>query len=101
MVFSGYIMVVTWFSDDQPSYNTMVDIDTNMVHHVSTLFATAAQADNLDEEEVAIVMETAEVIERGRKDKLPGLRNVPTKKVLEETAKVDKVLTKFKTHSIT
>ena len=46
----------------------MVDIDTNMVHHVSTLFATAAQADNLDEEEVAIVMETAEVIERGRKD---------------------------------
>ena len=68
MVFGGHIMVVTWFSDDQPSYNTMVDIDTNMVHHVSTLFATAAQADNLDEEEVAIVMETAEVMERGRKD---------------------------------
>ena len=31
-------MVVTWFSDGQPSYNTMVDIDTNMVNHVSTLF---------------------------------------------------------------
>ena len=59
------------------------------------------QADNLDEEEVAIVMEIAEVIERGRKDKLPALRNVPKKKLLEETAKVDKVLSKFKIHSIT
>ena len=46
-------------------------------------------------------MEIAEVIERGRKDKLPALRNVPKKKLLEETAKVDKVLRKFKTHNIT
>ena len=46
-------------------------------------------------------MEIAEVIERGRKDKLPALRNVPKKKLLQETAKVDKVLSKFKTHSIT
>ena len=59
------------------------------------------QADSLDEEEVAIVMEIAEVIERDRKDKLPALRNGPKKKLLEETAKVDKVLGKFKTHSIT
>ena len=59
------------------------------------------QADSLDEEEVAIVMEIVEVIERGRKDKLPALRNVPKKKLLEETPKVDKVLSKFKTHSIT
>ena len=59
------------------------------------------QADSLDEEVVAIVMEIAEVIEKGRKDKLPALRNVPKKKLLEETAKVDKVLSKFKTHSIT
>ena len=59
------------------------------------------QADSLDEEEVAIVMEIAEVIERGRKDKLPALRNVPKKKLLEETAKVDKVLSKFKIRSIT
>ena len=59
------------------------------------------QADSLDEEEVAILMEIAEVIERGRKGKLPALRNVPKKKLLEETAKVDKVLSKFKTHSIT
>ena len=45
-------------------------------------------------------MEIAEVIEMGRKDKLPALRNVPKKKLLERTAKVDKVLTKFKTRSI-
>ena len=59
------------------------------------------QADSLDEEEVAIVMEIAEVIEEGRKDKLPALRNVPKKKLLEQTAKVDKVFSKFKTLSIT
>ena len=59
------------------------------------------QADSLDDEEVAIVMEIAEMTEKGRKDKLPALRNVPKKKLLVETAKVDKVLSKFKTHSIT
>ena len=46
-------------------------------------------------------MEIVEVIEKGRKDKLPALRNVPKKKLLEETAKVDKVLSRCKTHSIT
>ena len=56
------------------------------------------QADSLDEEQVTIVMEIAEVIERGRKDKLPVLRNVPKKKLFQETARVDKVL---KTNSIT
>ena len=39
------------------------------------------QADSLHEKEVAIVMEIAEVIERGRKYKLPALRNVPKKKL--------------------
>ena len=63
--------------------------------------AAEEQSDILDEEEVSIVMEIAEVIERGRKDKLSALRNVPKKKLLEETAKIDKVLSKFKTHSIT
>ena len=59
------------------------------------------QADSLDEEKVAIVMEIAKVIGVTRKDKLPALRNVPKKKLLEETGKGDKVLSKFKTHSIT
>ena len=54
-----------------------------------------------DVEEVAIVMEIAKAIERGRKDRLPALRNVPKNKLLEETAKVDEVLSKFKTYSIT
>ena len=69
--------------------------------HVGENMGVEEQADSMDEEEVAIVMEIAEVIERGRKDKLPVLRNVPKKKLLEETPKVDKVLSKFKTHSIT
>ena len=71
------------------------------VRNVLPEMGAEEQADSLDEEEVAIVMEIAEVIERGRKDKLPVLRNVPKKKLLEETAKVDKVLSKFKTNSIT
>ena len=56
------------------------------------------QADILVEEEVAIVMEIADVIERGRKNKLQALKIVPKKKLLEETAKVDKVLSKFNTN---
>ena len=46
------------------------------------------QADSLDEEELANVMEIAEVIERGRKDRLLAVRNVPMKKLLEEMAKL-------------
>ena len=46
------------------------------------------QADSLDEEELANVMEIAEVVERGRKDRLLALRNVPMKKLLEEIAKL-------------
>ena len=41
--------------------------------------------------EVAIA-EIAEVLERRQKDKLPVLRDIPRKKLLDETAKVDKVL---------
>ena len=68
------------------------------VRNVLPEMGAEEQADSPDEEEVAIV---AEVIERGRKNKLPALRNVPKKKLLEETAKVAKVLSKFKIHSIT
>ena len=71
------------------------------VRNVSPEMGAEEQAASLDDEEVTIVMETVEVIERGRKDKLPALRNLPQKKLLEETAQVDKVLSKFKTHSIT
>ena len=71
------------------------------VRNVFPEMGAEEQADSLDEEEVSIVMEIAEVIERGRKDKLLALRNVPKKKLLEETGKVYKVLSQFKTHSIT
>ena len=66
---------------------------------------TALEADeeigSLEGEEVAIIEEIAKVRERRQKDKLPALRDIPKKKLLEETAKVDKVLCKFKTHPIT
>ena len=55
---------------------------------------------NLEEEEVAIIEEIAEVLERRQKHKLPTTRDVLKKKLLEETAKVDQVLCKFITHSI-
>ena len=61
------------------------------VRNIFPKMGAEEQADSLDEEEAAIVVEIAVVIERGRKDKLPALRNVPKKKLLEETAKVDKV----------
>ena len=41
-----------------------------------------------------------EVSERRQKDNLPALKDIPKKKLLEQTAKVDKVLCKVKTHSM-
>ena len=61
------------------------------LRNVLTEMGAEEQADSLDEEEVIIVMEIADVIARGRKDKLPAYRNVPKKKLLAQTAKVDKV----------
>ena len=36
-----------------------------------------------------------------KKDTVPALKYIPKKKLLEETAKVDNDLCKFKTHNIT
>ena len=77
------------------------DYEGEDVRNVLPEMGAEEQTDSLDEEETALVMEIAEVIEWVRKEKLPALRNVPKKKLLEQTAKVDKVLSKFKTHSIT
>ena len=79
------------------SVETLPDQVGEVVRNVLPEMGAEEQA---DEEEVTIVMEIAEGIERGRKNKLPALRNVPKKKLLEETAMVEKVLSKFKTHSI-
>ena len=43
------------------------------VRNVLLEMGAEEQADILDEEEVALVMEIAEMIEKGRKDKLPAL----------------------------
>ena len=50
---------------------------------------------------VTIIKETAEAPERRQKDKLTALRDIPKKKLLEETTKVDTVLCKFKRNNIT
>ena len=50
------------------------------------------------EEEVVIIEEIVEMIERKQKDKVLALRDMPKKKLLEETTKVDKILCKFKQH---
>ena len=66
---------------------------------------TALEADeeigHLEEEEVAIIEEIAELLERRQKYKLRAVRDCPKKKLIEGTAKVDKVLCKFKTYSMT
>ena len=96
---------VTWSDivtvEEARSVEALPDLVGENVRNVLPEMGAEEQTASLEEEEVAIVMEVAEVIERSRKDKLPVLRNVPKKKLLEETAKVDKVLSKLKTHSIT
>ena len=71
------------------------------VRNILTALEADEEIGNLVEKEVATVKEIAEALEQRQKDKLLALRDVPKKKLLEETAKVDKVLRKFKTHSIT
>ena len=71
------------------------------VRDILTALGAKVGIGNLEEEEVAILEEIAEVSERTQKDKLPALRDIPEKKLLEETTKVDKVLCQFKTRSIT
>ena len=70
------------------------DTGSNLGEEVKDI-VTALEADEeigiLEEEEVAIIKEIAEALERRQKDKLPALRDIPQKKLLEETAKVDKV----------
>ena len=51
------------------------------VRNVLPEMGAEEQADSLDEEEIAIVMKIAEVIESGRKDRLPAPRNVLNKKL--------------------
>ena len=45
---------------------------------------------NFEEDEVAIIEEIMDMLERRHQEKLPALRDVPKKNLLQETAKVDK-----------
>ena len=83
-------------SNDETGSNLRVE-----VRDIVTTLEAYQKIGNLEEEEVSIIEEIAEVLERRQKDKLPTLRDIPKKKMLEETANVDKVLCKFETHSIT
>ena len=62
---------------------------------ILTALEAYEESGNLEEEEVDIIEKLAEVLERREKDKLPALRHIPKKKLLEETAPVDKVLCKL------
>ena len=63
------------------SVKTLPDHVGEDMRNVLPEMGAEQQDDSLDEEEAAIVMEIAEVIERGRKDQLPALRNMPKKKL--------------------
>ena len=86
--------------EEAKNVEALPDHVAEAVRNVLPEMGAEEQADSLDEEEVAIVIEISEVIERSKKDKLPALRDELKKKLLEETATVNKNLSKFKTHSI-
>ena len=83
--------------EEARSFEALPDHVGEEVRTVLLEMGAEEQADSVNEEEVVILMEVAEVIERGRKDKLLALRNAPKKKLLDETANVDKFLSKCKT----
>ena len=69
--------------EETRSVETLPDHSGKDVRNVLLEVGAEEQADSLDEEEFSIVIEISEVIKRGRKEKLPALRNVPKKKLLE------------------
>ena len=72
-----------------------------VVRDVVTLLEADEETGNFKGEEVAIIEKIAQISERRQKGKLPAPRDIPKQKLLEETAKVDKGLCKFETHSLT
>ena len=92
---------VSVIAEKARSVEALPDHKGEDVRNVLPEMGAEEQPDSTDEEEVAIVMEISEIIDRGRKDRLAALRNVPKTNLLEKTTNVDKVLSKFKTDSIT
>ena len=71
------------------------------VRDILTALEADVEINNLEEEQAVIIEEIGEVLEKRQKVKLSALRDIQKKNILEKTAKIDKVLSKFKTHSIT
>ena len=63
----------------------------NNVEEVRAILTALETDEEIGNLEVDIIEEIAEVLERRQKEKLPALRDIPKKKLLEETAKIDKV----------
>ena len=59
--------------EEERSVEALPDHVGEDVRNVLLKMGAEEQADSLDEEGVAIVMEISEVIDRGRKDQLPAL----------------------------
>ena len=76
--------------EEARSVETLSDLVGEDVGNVFPKMRAEEQADSLYEEQVFIVIEIIEVIERGRKDNLLVLKNVPKKKLLDKNTKVDK-----------
>ena len=80
------------YKEEKRSANDAVSNFGEKVRDILTALEADEEIDNFEEEEVAIIEEIAEVLEKRQKDKLAGR---------DETAKVDKVLYNFNTHSNT
>ena len=76
------------YKEEKRSANDAVSNFGEKVRDILTALEADEEIDNFEEEEVAIIEEIAEVLEKRQKDKLAGR---------DETAKVDKVLYNFKT----
>ena len=63
----------------------------NNVEEVRAILTALETDEEIGNLEVDIIEEIAAVLERRQKEKLPALRDIPKKKLLEETAKIDKV----------
>jgi len=86
--------------EEDRKVEVVVNNTADDLRNILTVSESEEEPVSLQEEEITIIEEIAEVLESGKKDRLPALRDVSKKKLLEETAKVDKVLCKFKTQSI-
>ena len=80
---------------------TADETGSNLGEEVRDMLSALEADEEIGNLEDAIIEEIAEVLERRQKNKLPTLKDIPKKKLLEETDKVGKILCKFKTHRIT